>query len=137
MTLFVDTSAWYAAADRDDASNDRAKAILSAGEDLVATDHVLVETWLLVRRRLGWQAAESFWGGLRGPLVTLERITPADMATAWAVGRVFGDQDFSIVDRTSFAVMERLRLGRVASFDNDFSIYRFGLDRDRAFTVVR
>ncbi|HLI86394.1 MAG TPA: hypothetical protein VKV17_20970 [Bryobacteraceae bacterium] len=29
MSLFVDTSMWYAAADRSDASNSRAKAILA------------------------------------------------------------------------------------------------------------
>ena len=41
MSLFVDTSIWYAAADASDASNGRAKAILAAGEPLVTTDHVL------------------------------------------------------------------------------------------------
>jgi len=32
-------------------------------------------------------------------------------------------QDFSIVDRTSFAIMERLGLSHAASFDDDFAIY--------------
>ena len=36
MSLFVDTSAWYAAADRADRSHERAKAILSAGERIAA-----------------------------------------------------------------------------------------------------
>jgi len=40
-------------------------------------------------------------------------------------------------DRTSFAVMRRLGLERVASLDDDFAIYRFGPNRKRAFTVVR
>jgi len=52
--------------------------------------------------------------------------------------RFFGtDQTFSIVDRTSFVVMERLGLTRVASFDRDFAIYRYGRDRNRAFEVMR
>ena len=46
-------------------------------------------------------------------------------------------QDFSLVDRTSFAVMERLGLVRAASFDNHFAIYRFGRNRDRAFEILR
>jgi hypothetical protein len=33
--------------------------------------------------------------------------------------------------------MERLRLTRVASFDDDFALYRYGRARDRAFTVLR
>jgi len=40
MSLFVDTSTWYAAADGGDRSNVQAKEVLSAGEPLVTTDHV-------------------------------------------------------------------------------------------------
>jgi predicted nucleic acid-binding protein len=61
----------------------------------------------------------------------------ADMRVAWAIGDVFKDQDFSVVDRTSFAVMERLGVSRAASFDRDFAIYRYGRNRDRAFEVLR
>ena len=39
----------------------------------------------------------------------------------------FSDQRFSLVDRTSFAIMERLaNLHAPSSFDDDFVIYRFG-----------
>jgi predicted nucleic acid-binding protein len=41
------------------------------------------------------------------------------------------------VDRTSFAIMERLGIASAASFDDDFSIYRFGSKRQRAFEVRR
>ena len=43
-----------------------------------------------------------------------------NLEVAWAIGERFPDQDFSIVDRTSFAVMERLGVRRVAAFDSDF-----------------
>jgi len=43
MSLFVDTSIWYAAADSSDRSNARSKAILKSGETLVTSDHILVE----------------------------------------------------------------------------------------------
>jgi hypothetical protein len=33
--------------------------------------------------------------------------------------------------------MERLGISRVASFDNDFVVYRYGVNRDRAFEVLR
>lgn len=46
------------------------------------------------------------------------------------------DQPFSLVDRTSFAV-ERLGIRRVAAFDDDFVVYRFGVDEGDAFTLVR
>lgn len=137
MSLFVDTSVWYAAADSSDSGNARAKAILSAGEPLVTSDHVLVETWVLVRYRLGRWAAERFWEGLRSGVAAVETVGPADLEAAWAIGVSYRDQDFSIVDRTSFAVMLRLGIDRAASFDDDFAIYRFGPNRRRAFTVVR
>jgi len=137
VSLFVDTSAWYAAADRSDVSHERAKAVLEIDDTLVTTDHVLVETWVLLRHRLSRTAAERFWGGLRAGAAEVESVTPADMAVAWAVGESFPDQDFSIVDRTSFAVMQRLGLRRVAAFDDDFSVFRFGRARRQAFEVLR
>lgn len=137
MSLFVDTSAWYAAADRDDRSHRRATSILGAGEDLVTTDHVLVETWLLVHHRLGRKAADGFWEGLRSGVAEVEPVVAADLEVAWAMGDLFPDQDFSIVDRTSFASMLRLGLRRVASFDDDFAVFRFGPARRHAFEVLR
>ena len=137
MTLFVDSSSFYAAADRTDSSNARAKAVLASNEDLVTTDHVLVETWLLLYRRLGRHAAETFWDGLRSGAARIEAVGLADLEGAWATGELFPDQDFSIVDRTSFAVMQRLGVHRVATFDDDFAVYRFGPKRSRAFEVVR
>jgi len=137
MSLFIDTSIWYAAADRSDSSNPRAKAVLAGGEALVTTDHVLVETWTLTRYRLGRRAAERFWEGLREGAAMVETVGVADLETAWQIGAAWRDQDFSIVDRTSFAVMRRLGIDRVASLDDDFAIFRFGPNRRRAFTIVR
>lgn len=137
MSLFVDTSIWYAAADKSDVNNSRAKAVLSGGEPLVTTDHILVETWTLIRHRLGRRAAERFWEGLRSGAAIVEIAGAADLDSAWEIGRSYRDQDFSMVDRTSFAVMRRLGIERVASLDDDFAIFRFGPSRRLAFTVVR
>jgi predicted nucleic acid-binding protein len=136
MSLFVDTSAWYAAADAGDRSNQRAKSALGSGDTLVTSDHILVETWLLLRHRLGGPAAERFWDGIRTGVTALESVTPADLEGAWAIGVSFPDQDFSVVDRTSFALMQRLGIERVATFDADFAIFRFGRHRERAFVIV-
>ncbi len=137
MSLFVDTSIWYAAADKSEPSNSRAKRILSEGEPLLTTDHVLIESWTLLRHRLGRRAAERFWEGLRGGIAIVEPVGSADLESAWEIGASYRDQDFSIVDRTSFAVMRRLGIERAASLDDDFAIYRYGPNRRRAFTVVR
>jgi len=137
MSLFVDTSIWYAAADSSDASNVRAKSILSSGEPLLTTDHVLVETWTLLRYRIRRQAAERYWENLRAGVATIEPVGVADLEAAWHMGVSFRDQDFSIVDRTSFAVMRRLGMERAASLDDHFAVFRFGPNRRQAFTIVR
>ncbi|MGI9305193.1 MAG: type II toxin-antitoxin system VapC family toxin [Gammaproteobacteria bacterium] len=136
-SLFVDTSVWYSAADTGDRNNTRAAAILSHGDRLLTTDHVLLETWMLVRHRLHRVAAERFWEGLRTGVALIEPVLAADLETAWAIGQIFPDQDFSIVDRTSFAVMQRLGVLRAASFDDDFAVFRYGRDRKQAFEIVR
>lgn len=137
MSLFVDTSAWYAAADAGDRSHERAKEALSAGDRLVTSDHVLVESWLLLRYRLGLHAAERFWEGLRGGVAAVEPVSAADLEVAWQIGRSFSDQTFSIVDRTSFAIMQRLGIHRAATFDDDFAVFRFGPGLRGSFEIVR
>lgn len=137
MSLFVDTSIWYAAADAADRSNSRAKTVLGSGEALVTTDHVLVETWALLHHRLQPKAADRFWDGLRNGVAVIEPVGLADLEAAWQIGVSWRDQDFSIVDRTSFAVMARLGIERAASLDDHFAVFRFGPRRRRFFTIVR
>jgi predicted nucleic acid-binding protein len=135
LSVFVDTSVFYSATDSGDRSYDRARRVLRDADSLVTTDHVLVESWRLMRIRGGFAVAERFWGTIRKGLATVETVLPGDLDTAWRIGEAFPDQDFSIVDRTSFAVMERLGVSIAASFDAHFSIYRFGPRRERAFEV--
>jgi predicted nucleic acid-binding protein len=70
-------------------------------------------------------------------VASLEIVTEADVAAAWSIGQDFADQDFSFADRTSFAVMVRLGLTRVASSDDHFAVFRFGARRASSFDVVR
>lgn len=137
MSLFVDTSIWYAATSYSDLNNERARAILGSDESLYVTDHVVVETWTLIRNRIHRKAAEQFWEGIRSGVALLEPIGLADLEAAWQIGVAFPDQDFSLVDRTSFAVMRRLGIERAASFDNHFAVFRYGPKQRYAFEIVR
>ncbi len=137
MTLFVDTSAWFASVSKNDRQNPKAKSFLASTPRLVTTDLVVVETWGLLFRKFHWAAAERFWEGLRTSGVRIEPVAPEDYAQASMIGKSYADQEFSLVDRTSFACMERLRILQAASFDDDFTIYRFGPNRENAFDVLR
>jgi predicted nucleic acid-binding protein len=136
LTAFVDTSVWYSAADRGDKRHEQAARILSEQISLVTSDHVLVESWNLMRNRLGASVADAFWDDLRMGSATLEVVSEGDLDTAWTIAREYQDQGFSVTDCTSFALMVRLGIDRAASFDQHFAIYRFGRQRDRAFTLV-
>lgn len=97
---------------------------------------VLAETWRLICHRLGRTAAESWWAAIRRGTAAVEPVTSSDLEVAFRIGEEFPDQDFSIVDRTSFAVMQRLGIHRVATLDQHFAIFRFGRNRSRAFEIV-
>jgi uncharacterized protein len=72
-----------------------------------------------------------------GAAVVIESVSMADMEFAWNLGLTYPDQDFSLVDRTSFAVMGRLGLDRAASLDDHFAVFRLGPGRKSAFTLLR
>lgn len=134
---YVDTSAWVSLADSSEASHERvAEAMQERRGRLVTADHVLHEAWTVMRYRHGFREAESLVNAIRGGIARIEVSGLADLEVAAAIGVAFADQDFSLSDRTSWAVMERLGIHEAVSLDRDFRVYRFGPGRRRAFTVA-
>lgn len=138
MTTFVDTGILFAAAVRRDARHQRARRLLQslAAERPFTTDHVLLETWMMIRVRASWQAAMRFLGSIRGTPLSIETATLADLERAQAIATIWSDQQFDLIDCTSFAVIERVGCHCAASFDADFAVWRYGPDRKRALDVV-
>ena len=138
MSVLVDSNVLVAAADRRDRLNERAQEILVTirSQQPFATDHILVETWAVIRSRADYAAAERFLEGFRSSPVALTYVTDADVERARWIGERWADQRFDLVDRTAMAVMERLGCARVASFDRDFAVYRYGPDRRSAFEII-
>ncbi len=138
MTVFVDTGILFAATAARDRSHGRAVAVLErvADEPTVTTDHVIVEAWSLLEARYGRHHAMRFWHGLGATPLRVEAATVSDLERALMVAETWPDQDFDIVDCTSFVVMERLGCRRAATFDSDFAVYRYGPDRKHAFEIV-
>ncbi len=134
---FIDTSAWYAALDRSDRNHPLATSRLTEPGIRLLSDHVLVETWRLAAHRLGWAVAERFFDAVRRGAAKVVAVTDADREHAWATGQAYPDQHFALADRTSFAIMERLGVEQVVTFDDDFAVYRYGPRRGRAFVVLR
>jgi predicted nucleic acid-binding protein len=138
--IFVDTGGFYAAADEGDRNHGTARVLFEAhaiAGDLVTSDYVFVETCCLVRARLGRQAAMRFWDALQTGVVRVHGVTSEDIVEARKIAASWPDQDFSLVDCTSFALMERLDIDQALAFDAHFRTYRFGPQRKRAFRVVQ
>ena len=130
--VFVDTGAWLALALPDDAHHDEAarvfKELLADGARLVATNHVVGETYTFLARvrdpRLACSFADRLMAG-----VALDYIHADEEAEARAFEllRKYDDQRFSFVDAVSFAVMAELGLKRALAFDRHFLAAGFAL----------
>ncbi len=121
--LFVDTSAWFAFANRVDPDHKTVATLLAAFKGrLVTSNFVFDETVTLSLYRLGHAAAERVGLALRdGGEVDLVRVAPEDETAAWRLFRQRRDKQYSFTDCTSFALMRRLDLKTAAALDDDFS----------------
>ena len=126
-TVFVDTGAWYALTDRKDPDHAAVTEAFREHRDrLLTSNYILDETLTLVRFRLGWRVAHRLGETLRtGGLARVERISPRDEESAWAIFSTWSDKAFSFTDCTSFALCERLRVRLCLAIDQDFR--SFGL----------
>ena len=120
--ILVDSSAWFAAVNRRDRHHLRATELLASNTPLLTTDFIIVETWLLTNSRIDFVTAERFLRGVSDGSCEVVRTSDEDWLQASRIATRFPDQTFSIVDRTSFALMERLGITRALSFDDDFVI---------------
>lgn len=120
--IFVDTSAWFAYANRRDPEHRAVREILRRrGVRLVTTNFVFDETVTLCRSRLGHGAAAKVGQVLRGsPAIDLVRLSAEDEGRAWQLFLARADKAYSFTDCTSFVLARRLKLERCLALDDDF-----------------
>jgi hypothetical protein len=129
--LFVDTSAFYALADKEDTNHRRARAFLTTlqrkGQALVTTTDVFDETVTLVRYRLGHPAAVTLGGKLlESRWCRIVEVMDETRRGAWDIFVRCADQTFSFTDCTSFATMHSMHLPVAFTFDRrDFAAAGF------------
>jgi len=124
---FADTSFWFGLQERRDGRHEQAKALVVRGVGrVITTNHVVGETWTLLRRRSGHPAAVGFLDRL-GALKDVEvvHVDEATEAEAWRWLRGRPEREYSFVDAISFAVMRRRRIREALAFDGDFNAAGF------------
>jgi uncharacterized protein len=127
VTVFVDTSAFVAAFDRDHPRRDElldAFEHLAASDDLVTHQYVVLETVALLQRRLGLDAVEGFVQRFLRPL-EIVWVDPALHTEALAALLRSGRRGVSLVDWVSFIVMRRRSMQRALALDADFATEGF------------
>ena len=130
--VFVDTAAYFAAANRRDANHPSATAtmreLVAERRRLFTTNFILAELHALLLTRLNRQVAASVLREVaESRVTTIVRVSARDERRARDIIFQYTDKDFSLTDATSFAVMERLHISYAFSFDRNFAQYGFRL----------
>lgn len=128
--IFVDTGAWFALQVTDDRHHSRAKEafpdILTKVQKLVTTNHVIGETYTLLRIAKGYSQARRFLETLdRSPRIERYFVSSELEREAFALHHRYSDHPFSFVDGTSFIVMGKERIQHAFAFDTHFTIAGF------------
>ena len=123
MTVFVDTSALYAAADGNDSACRRAVAtwtdLLEQNATLVTTNYILLETSALIQHRLGLARLQAFHQDVF-PLLSVEWVTPDRHRSGVEATLTSARRQLSVVDCISFQTMRELGIHTAFAFDTHF-----------------
>ena len=123
MTVFIDTSAFYAVLDHDDSNHDKAKEtwvrLLREHAGLPTNNYVLLEISALLQHRLGIPAVRAFSEDVL-PLLQIDWISEdrhrAGMEAVLAASR----KKLSLVDCVSFQTMPENGVRVAFCFDRHF-----------------
>ena len=126
--VFVDTSAYFATANRRDAHHAQASALLqqlvAERRRLFTTNFILAELHALLLTRVNRAVAVQVLTEIdASQATTVVRVSARDEQRARAIIARYTDKDFSLTDATSFAVMERLGISEAFTLDQNFAQY--------------
>ena len=128
--IFVDTSAWYPAVVRSHPDHKRVASVLAARirqrSRVVTTNLVIAETHALLLRRAGREPALAFAKTVRQApnLIVWSDAGLENRALSEWLER-YEDQDFSVTDAVSFAVMQERRIEEALTLDHHFVVAGF------------
>lgn len=129
----MDTSAWYALVDTRERERPRvASALRGAIENryrVVTTNLIVAETHALLLRRFSHDVALAFLREIRSePNVVVESTREIEERARHDWLERFEDQDFSLTDAVSFAVMSERRISMALTLDHHFSVAGFEVE---------
>jgi len=130
----VDSSAWIALTSADDHAHAQAQAffaqeIQARRRQLLTTNFVLSETLTLLRYRFGLSVAETLWKSVQQSqavgLLEVRHLTEDIWVESLDIFFKYRDQDCSLVDCTSFALIRSEGIDTAFAFDHHFWVMGF------------
>lgn len=136
MAILVDTGPLYALADEDDQYHAVVKRyVADIREALIVPSPVVTEVCYLLLEYLGAEAEVQFLRSLVNRELLVEHPTMKDIERAIAILEQYRDAHFGVVDATTMAMAERLKITVILTLDRrDFSLFR--PKHCEAFTLV-
>lgn len=123
MVIFLDTSALYALADRNDLNHHNSKILfehaLERGHTFLIHNYILLECTALFARRLGSPATHQFLSEVEAFHIRWVDETLHRLAVHKWIHRTH--KKLSLVDQVSFLVMHEAKLYQALAFDQDFT----------------
>ncbi|HLF18998.1 MAG TPA: PIN domain-containing protein [Candidatus Omnitrophota bacterium] len=127
--ILLDTAALYAIADSRDKYHSKAVSFLNqiqkSSQPLFISNVTIYEAYRLILHRLDIKKALFFLEEIFDGSIRIEYITTADERIARDCLKKYDDQPFSFVDALNFAVMGRIKIAKVFTFDSHFNIIGF------------
>jgi len=130
MNTFVDTSAFIALLVAEDRNHGLAgktwRSLLAKGEPVVTSNYIVIETCALLQHRMGMTALKEFLQDVL-PAVDIEWVDAPLHRAACSAVMMSSKSGPNIVDCASFAVMRKLHIRDVFTFDGHFADQGFVL----------
>ncbi len=124
--VFIDTGAFVALRNQAEREHELARATLKQlvqeGVQLFTSNYVFAETYTALLVRVGRNEAIEWGKRFRiGKTIELIRADENVEQEAWSILESHTDKEWSYVDATSFALIERERLNGAFAFDRHFA----------------
>ncbi len=124
--MFLDTGAFVALRNRGEREHEVSRATLarlvSERVPLITSNYVFAETYTALLMRVGRQEA-ILWGQRfrAGEAIQLIRVDERIEQDAWSILETHADKEWSYVNATSFALIEREEVSEAFAFDHHFA----------------
>jgi predicted nucleic acid-binding protein len=129
--VFVDSSGYFALTDPRDEHHAKAvierERLVRASSELYTTNAIVIEMHGLILNRMDRDTAERVLDSLYASSTRIIRATERDETRARQIIHQQQDKEYSYTDAISFAVMERLHLRLVWTYDAHFAQFGFTL----------